>query len=40
MNKVLSQTLGYPRMGRRRELKRALEAYWGGKMGDRRLLQA
>ncbi|MEX0788901.1 MAG: 5-methyltetrahydropteroyltriglutamate--homocysteine S-methyltransferase, partial [Anaerolineales bacterium] len=40
MNKVLSQTLGYPRIGRRRELKRALEGFWGGKLGDGELLQA
>ena len=40
MNKVLSQTLGYPRMGRQRELKRALEGYWGGKLGEPELLKA
>ncbi|MCL6633303.1 MAG: hypothetical protein K6T63_11810, partial [Alicyclobacillus herbarius] len=28
---VWSATLGLPRMGPRRELKRALEAYWSGK---------
>lgn len=27
---VLSSTLGFPRMGPHRELKRALESYWGG----------
>ncbi|MGX5805152.1 5-methyltetrahydropteroyltriglutamate--homocysteine S-methyltransferase [Bradyrhizobium sp. Arg314] len=30
-NKVPVATLGVPRIGRRRELKRALEAYWSGK---------
>ena len=25
-------TLGYPRIGRRRELKKAVEAYWAGKI--------
>jgi 5-methyltetrahydropteroyltriglutamate--homocysteine methyltransferase len=31
--------LGYPRIGRHRELKRALEAYWAGKLGERELLE-
>ncbi len=33
-----SATLGYPRIGARRELKRALEAYWGGKTDREELL--
>lgn len=32
--------LGYPRIGRRRELKRALEAYWSGALDDAGLEQA
>ena len=28
-----STILGYPRIGPRRELKRALEAYWDGRLG-------
>ena len=31
--------LGYPRIGRHRELKRALESYWGGKSSAQDLLQ-
>ncbi|MDX1600052.1 MAG: 5-methyltetrahydropteroyltriglutamate--homocysteine S-methyltransferase [Anaerolineales bacterium] len=30
MNKIKTQTLGYPRIGPNREIKRALEAYWKG----------
>jgi 5-methyltetrahydropteroyltriglutamate--homocysteine methyltransferase len=31
-------TLGYPRIGRSRELKRATEGYWAGKVGSAELL--
>ncbi|HEX7735425.1 MAG TPA: 5-methyltetrahydropteroyltriglutamate--homocysteine S-methyltransferase [Ktedonobacteraceae bacterium] len=34
---VRTTTLGYPRIGRGRELKRACEAYWGGKIGAEEL---
>jgi len=40
MTEFLSQTIGYPRIGRRRELKRALEAYWGGKLAEADLVRA
>lgn len=33
-------TLGYPRIGPRRELKHALEAYWAGKTSQTELLEA
>ncbi len=32
MPTLSTQTLGYPRIGREREMKRALEAYWKGEM--------
>lgn len=32
-------TLGYPRIGRQRELKRALEAYWSGRSDEAALLE-
>jgi hypothetical protein len=33
MNEVLlTQNLGFPRIGEQRELKRAVEAYWKGKL--------
>ena len=32
MKKILTQTLGYPRIGRDRQLKKALESYWKGKI--------
>ena len=35
---VLAATLGYPRFGTNRELKKALEAYWAGKIDDTDLL--
>ena len=35
---VLAANLGYPRLGARRELKRALEQYWSGKMTPEQLL--
>lgn len=31
---VRTTTLGYPRIGRRRELKQACEAFWSGKIGE------
>ena len=31
-NPLLTHTLGYPRIGARRELKKIVEAYWGGKI--------
>jgi len=31
-SRPLTHNLGYPRIGERRELKRATEAYWGGKL--------
>src|SRR5260221_11701853 len=31
---VRTTTLGYPRIGRKRELKQACEAYWSGKIGE------
>ncbi len=31
---VRTTTLGYPRIGRNRELKQACEAYWSGKIGE------
>ena len=36
MNKT--QTLGYPRIGKNREVKRALEGYWRGKVSEEELL--
>lgn len=35
---VQSSVLGFPRMGRDRELKKANEAYWGGKLSREALL--
>ncbi|MDL1900440.1 5-methyltetrahydropteroyltriglutamate--homocysteine S-methyltransferase [Anaerolineae bacterium CFX9] len=37
---VLAANLGYPRFGAKRELKRALESYWGGKITQTELLAA
>src|SRR5258708_26980927 len=31
---IRTTTLGYPRIGRNRELKQACEAYWSGKIGE------
>src|SRR6266702_5964884 len=31
---VQTTTLGYPRIGRKRELKQGCEAYWNGKIGE------
>jgi len=35
-----SSILGYPRLGKHRQLKRAVEAYWAGKLDDAALQQA
>ncbi|MGC9521514.1 MAG: 5-methyltetrahydropteroyltriglutamate--homocysteine S-methyltransferase [Anaerolineae bacterium] len=37
--RVLTQTLGYPRIGRDREVKRALEGYWRGSVDREGLMQ-
>ena len=37
---TLAANLGYPRFGAKRELKRALESYWSGKISERELLGA
>ena len=37
---ALATNLGYPRIGRDRELKRATEAYWAGKLSREDLLAA
>ncbi|WP_059102883.1 5-methyltetrahydropteroyltriglutamate--homocysteine S-methyltransferase [Shouchella shacheensis] len=37
MSKVQSSTLGYPRIGEKREWKKALEAYWGDKVSQEEL---
>lgn len=34
MNKAISSNLGYPRIGRNREWKKALEAFWSGKLQE------
>ncbi len=39
MAKVLTQTPGYPRIGKNREMKRALEAYWKGNLEPEALLE-
>jgi len=36
---ALATIPGYPRIGKRRELKKALEAFWSGKIGDAALLK-
>lgn len=38
-NRMQTQTLGYPRIGRDRELKRALESHWTGKLDARGLME-
>ena len=35
---VLSATLGFPRMGEHRELKKAMESFWAGKSTEQQLL--
>src|SRR5690606_7630110 len=37
-DEMQTTTLGYPRIGRERELKRALEAYWSGRADEAALL--
>lgn len=37
---LTTHTLGYPRIGVRRELKKALEAYWTGEIDQAQLEQA
>lgn len=37
--KIQTQTLGYPRIGKKRELKKALEAYWKGESNAETLLK-
>ena len=37
---VTIATLGFPRIGPRRELKHALESFWSGKSGETALLEA
>jgi 5-methyltetrahydropteroyltriglutamate--homocysteine methyltransferase len=36
---ILTQTLGYPRIGKKREVKKALEAFWSGKSDEATLRQ-
>lgn len=36
---IQSATLGYPRIGKNREVKKALEAFWSGKIATESLLQ-
>ena len=38
MSKILSSNLGYPRIGEKREWKRALESYWNGEITETELL--
>ncbi len=35
---ILNHTLGFPRIGLRRELKKALEQYWAGDISQQDLL--
>ncbi|MEE9162264.1 MAG: 5-methyltetrahydropteroyltriglutamate--homocysteine S-methyltransferase, partial [Candidatus Neomarinimicrobiota bacterium] len=39
MTAFKTQTLGYPHIGRDREMKRALEGYWKGRLDDEKLLE-
>ena len=36
---ILTTTLGYPRIGRSREVKKALEAFWSGRIDAESLVQ-
>lgn len=36
---IQTATLGYPRIGKNREVKKALEAFWSGKLETESLLQ-
>jgi 5-methyltetrahydropteroyltriglutamate--homocysteine methyltransferase len=37
LEKIKTQTLGFPRIGKNREIKRALESYWKGGLGEKHL---
>ncbi len=37
---MLTQNLGYPRIGAHRELKKACESYWAGRISNQELLDA
>ena len=39
MSKVITSSFGYPKIGGSRELKKALEAYWSGKMSKEEFLK-
>ncbi len=39
MGSYKTQTVGYPRIGTQREMKRALESFWKGKLGDEELIE-
>ncbi|ENE8187620.1 hypothetical protein AATC78_002891, partial [Listeria monocytogenes] len=38
MVKAISSNLGYPRLGEKREWKRALEKFWNGAISEEELL--
>ncbi|MBC8831357.1 hypothetical protein IAI13_34135, partial [Escherichia coli] len=38
MVKAISSNLGYPRLGEKREWKRALEKFWNGTISEKELL--
>ena len=38
--KILTHNLGFPRIGSKRELKKALEAYWAGKVTEAEMAAA
>ena len=37
---IITSTIGYPRIGAKREMKKALEDYWGGKSAQSELIAA
>ena len=39
LNQILTTTLGFPRIGKKRELKKATEAYWNGNLSQEELLK-
>lgn len=39
MGKNITQTIGYPRIGKNREIKKALEGYWSGRINEHNLMQ-
>lgn len=39
MGQIKSAILGFPRMGENRELKKAAESYWSGKISAQELIQ-